>query len=482
MPSPTPDFLRYFLGSFALAAALAVSFHAILRRRNPHAAAWWILVAWTLPVAGAILYGFFGINRIERKAAKRRRSHPPKILSPNLTLANSTDVNVIPFQLRHLLSICRVVEKIARKPLTRGNQISPLFNGDEAFPAMISAIDHAERSVGLSTYIFESDAVGQRFISALAGAVKRGVAVRVLIDDVGSGFQWKSIDKSLTRQSVPVAYFMPTLVPWRMAYMNMRNHRKILTVDGRIAFSGGMNITWNHALGLRPPHPAQDVHFQIEGPVVAQLQETFREDWHYSVGENLGGEAWFPALYENGLTLSRGIADGPDEDFEKCKLTLLGALAAAERSIRIVTPYLIPDASLISALNVAAMSGVKVDVVLPTHSDMAVVNWATQAILWQLLQRGVRIWRTPGAFNHAKLMVVDGGWTFFGSSNWDARSLRLNFEFNVEKYGSELAERIEKYIDEQISLAHQVTLAEVDARPLPTKLRDGIARLFSPLL
>lgn len=474
--------LRFLLGSLAFLSALAVSVHAILWRRNPHAAVWWIGVAWVVPIVGPLLYWFFGINRIERKAARRRRTHPTRTSSPNLILSSSIDENAISFDMRHLLSLCRMVENISQLPLTRGNRIVPLYDGDQAFPAMLSAIDRAQKSIGLSTYIFDNDAVGQRFADALARATARGVEVRVLIDDVGAGFQWKSIQTDLRKKGVKVAPFMPTLVPLRMAYFNLRNHRKILTVDGRLAFSGGMNITANHELKTKPAHPAQDVHFQIEGPVVAQIQEAFRIDWHFTDGEELRGEAWFPKLFEVGLTFARGIADGPDEDFEKCKLTLLGALANAKRSVRILTPYLIPDASLISSLNLAAMSGVQVDIVLPAQTDMAIVSWASQATLWQLLQRGVRIWRSEGSFNHAKLMVVDGGWTLFGSSNWDQRSLRLNFEFNMDCYGRELASEVESYIDQKISKARRVTLAEMDTRPLPIRLRDGIARLFSPIL
>ncbi|MCG3204195.1 MAG: Major cardiolipin synthase ClsA [Elusimicrobia bacterium] len=439
-------------------------------------------MAWVFPIGGAVLYYFFGINRIERKAARLRRAALPRTQIPSLVPSATDHEPSAVFDGFHLNTLRRMGEKITRLPLTRGNRITPLFNGDQAFPAMLSAIDRAEHSVGLSTYIFEFDPVGQQFIESLGRAVKRGVQVRVLIDDVGSGFKWRSIFKEFSRQQIPAETFMPTLVPWRMVYFNLRNHRKILTVDGRLAFTGGMNITSNHLLKLNPKNPAKDVHFQVEGPVVNQIQDTFRLDWHFTSGEDLGGEAWFPSLFEEGLTYARGISDGPDEDFEKTKLVLLGAMAQAKQSIRIVTPYLIPDMALISGLNLAAMSGLRVDVVLPAHSDMAMVNWATEALLWQILQRGVHVWRVPAPFNHAKLMVVDGAWTLFGSSNWDHRSLRLNFEFNVECYGRELAGPLDSYVNQLISTARPITLEMVDGRPLPQKIRDGIARLFSPML
>jgi cardiolipin synthase len=264
--------------------------------------------------------------------------------------------------------------------------------------------------------------------------------------------------------------------------MNLRNHRKILTVDGKIGFTGSMNISEGHQLKLKPAKPYQDIHFRLEGPVVAQIQDTFRTDWHFTTSEVLDGAAWFPSLSGAGVMPARGIADGPDEDFEKCRWTILGALAHAKKSIRIMTPYFVPDLGLITALNVAAMSGVQVDIVLSDDNDLALVDWACEAMLWQTLERGCRVWRTPPPFNHAKLTVIDGGWTLFGSANWDSRSLRLNFEFNVECYDETFARKMEALIDAKIFSAREVTLKQVDGRSLPIRLRDGVARLFAPHL
>jgi cardiolipin synthase len=305
----------------------------------------------------------------------------------------------------------------------------------------------------------------------------------VLIDDVGSGYAWQSVFKKLNENGVPVAYFLPTHVPWRIAFLNLRNHRKILTIDGAIAFTGGLNIHENHVVAGRPEENAvQDLHFRIEGPVVVQIQDVFRVDWRFTTGEELAGPAWYPVLIEKGPMLARGIADGPDEDFENCRWAILAALAHAQKSIRIITPYLVPDQALIAALNQAALSGVKVDIALPMACDMKTVQWATHAGLPQILYGGCRVWEIPPPFNHAKLMVVDSEWTFFGSTNWDARSLRLNFEFNVECYDAGLAQKMEAWTDEKIAGASAITLESMNARPWLIKLRDGAARLFAPIL
>ena len=184
----------------------------------------------------------------------------------------------------------------------------------------------------------------------------------------------------------------------------------------------------------------------------------------------------------SGDVIARAITDGPDADFEKARWTLLAALAEAQTSVQILTPYFLPDSALVTALNLAALRGVRVDIILPAKNNLPFVHWASRAMWWQVLERGCHIWLTPPPFDHSKLMIVDGHWVLFGSANWDARSLRLNFELNVECYGRDFAQEMEKVIAKKLHAAREVTLAEVDGRSLPVKLRDATARLFSPFL
>jgi cardiolipin synthase len=216
--------------------------------------------------------------------------------------------------------------------------------------------------------------------------------------------------------------------------------------------------------------------------VVAHLQQAFSEDWYFATGQQLNGERYFPALEPAGDVVARGIPDGPDEDFEVLRMTLIGALAAAHERVRVLTPYFVPDAALITALNVAAMRGVGVDIVMPARPNLALVQWAAMATVGQVLERGCRVWLTPSPFDHGKLMVVDGLWTLLGSANWDMRTLRLNFEFNLECYDRPLGQAAEAIVDQRIAVARRLTLEQVDGRSLPVRLRDGVARLFSPYL
>jgi cardiolipin synthase len=374
------------------------------------------------------------------------------------------------------------VERVTARPLLPGNQIAPLVDGVETFPAMLEAIESASESIGLTTYIFDGAGGGKRFVDALAQSKSRGVDVRVLIDAVGVNYSWPPVSRRLREHGVSVALFNPRLIPKWLPAVNLRNHRKILVVDGKIGFTGGFNIKreyWNSESEALPFH---DLHFRLSGPIVAQLSEAFVNDWQFTTGEALRGEKWFPKLASSGEILARGIEAGPDESFERLRWVIIGALNAAQRSVCIVTPYFLPDGGIISALNAAAMRGVEVDILLPERSNLPYVHWATFGQLWQVLERGCRVWLSSGEFDHSKLMIVDEGWSLFGSANWDARSLRLNFEFNVECYSPTFCRELKRTAKARLSSARELSLEEVDGRNLPIKLRDGIARLFTPYL
>ncbi len=462
-----------------LTACLAVvaTGHAIIYKRDSRSALLWVIVVWLVPFVGPILYLLLGVNRIARRAtALRREDRRAHALHPaeQTTLEEQCQV---PHALQPLANL---VGQLVPRPLLPGNLIEPLVDGAETYPAMLDAIHGASRSIALATYIFDGDGIGQQFVEALERAVRRGVEVRVLLDDTDARFSWASAARALRQAGVNVGVFNPTLVPARFHVMNLRNHTKILVADGRLGFTGGMNIASDfHG---DQGECSRDLHFRLQGPVVAHLSKVFTADWRFATGEVLTGEHWFPTLAACGTMAARGIECGPDENFERLRWTIHGALSIARRSVHILTPYFLPDAGLISALNVAAMRGVEVDIVMSERSDIPMVQWAMCAQLWQMLERGCRVWFMPGPFDHSKLMLVDGEWSLFGSANWDARSLRLNFEFNVECYSSELGRQLEALLAAKRATARRVTLQDMNARSLPIKLRDGLSRLFAPYL
>ncbi|HEY9173078.1 MAG TPA: cardiolipin synthase [Verrucomicrobiae bacterium] len=474
----------WLLSALALAAAFAASTHALIYKREPRSAALWTVIIWLLPTIGPILYLFLGINRVRRRAIVLREDmvrhqSASKLTAQTVVLESDDEATETPKPLSNLAAL---VERVTQRPLLAGNQIDPLMNGDEIYPAMLKAIEGAQRSIALASYIFDGTGVGARFVEALDRARRRGVAVRVLIDDVYVRFSRRSACKPLRRLGVPVGIFNPPLVPARLQAAHLRNHRKLLIVDGHTGFTGGANIFEPYWRPESPEAAQRDLHFCIRGPVVRHLTEVFVDDWQFATGEALRDEKWFPELDPLGDMAARGFEAGPDESLDRLRWVFIGGINAAHRTIRVWTPYFVPDTALIAALNAAALRGVEVDILLPERSDHASVQWAATAQLWQILEHGCRVWRNSGPFDHSKLFLVDGAWATFGSANWDARSLRLNFEFNVECYNRRFVSRLESIFLRRRAAARQVTLQEVNARPLGVKLRDGAARLFAPYL
>jgi cardiolipin synthase len=466
--------------------AIGVSGHIILTKDDVRSAIGWVGLVWLTPVVGSLLYLLLGVNRISRQVDAMRGHAPLDDEDRAQTLRAGTaqvPASVLPTGApAPLHAIARLVGTLTREPLALGCSVEPLLNGDEAYPAMIAAIDAATQSVALATYIFDRGEVGEAFVNALGRAVSRGVEVRVLIDGVGLLYSRPPIVHELKGRGVPVARFLPPTIPVPHAYFNLRNHRKLLVVDGRLGFCGGMNIRDACVLAWKRRGATQDVHFRLRGPIVAQLLAAFRFDWHFTTRERLAGAPWTAVSEPAGSVAARGIADGPDEDFETLLMAILGALASARESVRIVTPYFLPDPPVIAALRVAALRGVLVTIVLPERGNLRLVQWAANAQLAQVLSWGCHVHLSRLPFDHSKLLVIDDSWVLIGSANWDPRSLRLNFEYDIECYSADLANRVNGIIDDKIAKSRPLTLAELEGRPLVGRLRDGVAWLAQPYL
>lgn len=481
MPSAT--FSWWALGAanlFAIVhglAAAALTVHALLTKRNVRSAIAWIGMAWLSPMVGVVLYYVFGINRVRRRASQlTRRGHARSAAPRSASHRAAGELN------ENIELIARVGTHVTGHPLTHGNAITRFDGGDEAYPAMLAAIGEARRSVALASYIFRADRAGLPFVKALADAKGRGVEIRVLIDGIGSGYLWSPGRRALVAAGIPVARFLHDWLPWQMPFVNLRNHKKLLIVDGILGFTGGLNIGAENMLSTRPRHPVKDVHFRLKGPVIGQLMETFAEDWRFTTGEILTGEAWWPDPRPDGDLLARGISSGPDEDLGKLELLLQAALGQARHRLRIVTPYFLPDEQLMAGLALAALRGVQVDVVLPGKSNHFLVDWALRAHVGFVTTPGVHFHLAPAPFEHTKLMTVDGTWGLVGSPNWDVRSTRLNFEFSVECYESRFVAALDELIDGKIAISRPLSPADLAHRALPVRLRDAAARLLLPYL
>jgi cardiolipin synthase len=468
---------------YGAAAVLAVTAagHALLTKRDPRSALGWITVSLLAPFAGALLYWSMGINRIPRRARqwqeKGRRLTGWQIFPPQ---GEEAMAQLLPRGAGHLTDLRDLGDRVVGIPLLAGNSVHPLHNGEGSYPAMLAAIDGATSSVHLSTYIFDMDMIGQRFSDALKRATARGVGVRVLVDGLGEKYSLPTVSSRLKGSGVRVEKFLPLR---QGAYLNLRDHRKILVVDGTTAFTGGMNIGDRHLVGrMAGDFPVVDVHFRVEGPAVADLQRVFLDDWHFATGELLDDETLFPHQAADGTALVRVVADGPELETRKLEWVIMGALSSARDRVQIMTPYFIPDRSLLATLNITALRGVKVTLVLPEVNNLPFVSWASHAYLWELLQAGIRVYFQPPPFAHTKLFLVDGIWSLIGSANLDPRSLRLNFELNLEVYDRQFARTLERHFDDVVAKSREVFLADMDGRSLPVKMRDSFAKLFSPYL
>ena len=474
------DFVRWgAVAGLTILSAVSAA-HALLFKRDPRAALGWIAVCLLLPFAGPLLYFLFGINRTRTRARKLEQRAPFRLLvdyeGPEAIahpLARSPDVPA------GYEEVVRISDAVTRQPLVAGNEVAVLHNGEEAFPAMLAAIDAARESVWLATYIFETNPAGERFIDALARATRRGVDVRVLLDGIGELYSRPRAGRRLRRERVRVARFLPPRLFPPSFHVNLRNHRKILVCDGAVGFTGGMNLGDRHLAGDHRPDRVVDAHFRLAGPVVAQMENVFLDDWAFATGERTAPR---PRRTGSGGAYCRTIVDGPNEDLDKLSTILAGAVSSARVRVAIMTPYFLPPRELVVALQVAALRGADVSVILPERNNLPYVAWATRHVLWELLQWNVRVYYQPPPFVHTKMLLVDDAYAQIGSANLDPRSLRLNFEIAVEVIDRSFAAHLGEHYEATRRRSREVSLREMRERPLPLRARDALAALFSPYL
>lgn len=465
--------LRWGGTAIVAIAAASTALHALLHKRDSQAALGWIAVCLLFPLAGPVLYVLFGINRIQTRARQYHEDAPERTAAPG----TPAPAAALPEEYRPLV---RIANAVTARPLLTGNRVEALRNGEGAYPPMLEAIHGARRRLFLATYLFETDSVGRDFVAALAAAAGRGVEVRVLIDGIGELYSWPRAGRLLERAGVPVARFLPPRLVPPALHVNLRNHRKLLIADDEVGFTGGMNLGGRHLVDRAGPGRVSDMHFRVGGPVVAQMEQVFLDDWAFCTGEVL-----VPAVSptgSQGRAICRTIVDGPNEDLDKLASVLDGAASSARRRLAIVTPYFIPSRELRAALRAAALRGVDVSVILPARSNLPVVHWASRNMLWDLLLRGVRVYYQPPPFAHTKLFLVDDAYVILGSANIDPRSLRLNFELALEVFDPGLATDLWRNVEEIRGRSREVTIEEVDGRALPVRVRDSLAWLFSPYL
>lgn len=454
-------------------ASVTIIIHILLTKASEKTALAWVVLVIAAPILGAFIYLFFGINRINVRARKlRRKEIDPLVLTPSYETTIQEDLT---FEFT-------AVKYLHEGKLSFNSTIEALVDGDNAYPQMLAAINAAEKEISLASYIFNHDAAGKLFVKALKEAKDRGVNVRVIVDDVGLKYSFPSIKSVLRKAGINTVSFLPTAGRY-LQFINLRNHRKVLICDGKIVFTGGMNISEGNLCKSGVKRPVHDIHFKLEGKVVEQYSRVFEQDWGISTGELI---QLLP--YEGNMTgkkdfiFANVIPDGPDEYFKMYENAVLIAIATAKKSIKIMTPYFLPNDEILAALRTACYRGVNIELIVPKRNNIRFFDWAMQPILSLVTKYGVQVYKSVNDFDHSKLLIADNYLTVIGSGNWDERSFRLNFEINTEIVSENFAYLMTSYFNQRKNGAVYVSGADIDNLPLHYRLRNAAAMLFKAYL
>jgi cardiolipin synthase len=386
---------------------------------------------------------------------------------------------------RHLA----IEEAIAGSPLTTGNQVLLLQDGPATYQAMFKAITAARDHINLETYILEDDEVGQRFAQALIDKQQQGVQVNLIRDSVATMGTPPAFFERLKESGIKVLEFNPMnpLVSRKEWELNQRDHRKLLVVDGRTAFLGGINISsvysggsFSRASRERPDGALawRDTDLQLQGPVVAEFQKLFLATWEKQKGDPLPAKDYFPKLQSVGREVVRAIGSSPDEPFSQIYATLLSAIGSAETSIHLTNAYFAPDPQLLAALEAAAARQVDVKLILPSQTDSWLVFHAGRGYYDQLLRAGVKIYERRGVILHSKTALIDGVWATVGSTNLDWRSFLHNEELNAVVLGQEFGDQVQAMFARDLAASDEVTLDRWMNRPLDLRVKELFARAW----
>ena len=369
----------------------------------------------------------------------------------------------------------RAMSQLLGPPILDGNLVTPLRNGVEIFPAMLAAIERAERSITFETFVYWSGDIAQQFADALGAAARRGLKVHVLMDGVGCNCVNGAAIREMREAGVELEIYHFS----NFARINHRTHRKLLVIDGKIGFTGGVGIADQWDGNASSCDEWRDSHYQVEGPVVAQMQAAFLDNWMKTRAVVLHGEEYFPELHPVGRHRCQMFKSSPMEGSESARLMYLLSISAAEHSIKVGNAYFIPDDLTTEALVEAVHRGVKVEILLPGECiDSHVVRGASRNRWGTLLECGVRIFEFVPTMYHCKTMIIDGCWTSVGSANFDNRSFRLNDEANLNIIGEEIATAETRAFEDDLQQSREITFSDWRNRPTLERITDGASALF----
>jgi cardiolipin synthase A/B len=473
-----PQLAAISLGPWALTGTVIITVlqwalvpHLLAQRnKSPNATLAWLWAILLFPIVGGLAYFLMGSERVYRRRLR---------LVHDLESRAGPHGQPVPCQY-----LCRVpeLERINGFSSTGGNQVELLIDGVMFFPELLKVIAGARHHLHIEFYIWDRDETGRTIRDALIQAASRGVEVRVLLDEIGSVSMVRSFFRRLEKAGGRFSWFH-TFSPLRgRLHLNLRNHRKLVIADGIVALTGGMNVSNDYWKGgKKPPH--RDLHLKVSGPVVTQLSEVFAEDWYFSSGEALlDPELYYPNPDTSGTVEMQVIPGGPDNDLNEIQLSVLAMLHHTKTRLRLMTPYFVPEDAVLCAIQLAAMRGVQIELMVPRRGDHFYLTHVTRSYYEDLLPHGVRIFEFQPSLLHAKVGIIDDHSAMCGSANLDVRSLRINFELNLAFHSPEVVASLNQLFEENLKDCREVTEASHAARPFHHKLLEVACRPLTSML
>ena len=458
---------------------LATIVVVLSENRNPVKSMAWVLVLLLLPVVGLLIYLTFGrslkgmslISRSDLRELRRLSEYSEENANQDLELSDSS---------RQLISL---VNKLANPHLFTGNDIKLFTSGQDKFAALLRDIEAAQDYVHVQYFIIENDTVGSQLIGLLKRKAQEGIQVRVLYDYVGSFYMRPRVLKEMRQAGIEVHPFLE-VTPANVAFrINWRNHRKIVVIDGKIGYMGGMNIADRYVTGDKKWHAWRDTHLRIAGEAVAALQYSFAIDWNFTTRKLLTSPIkHHHSLPDHGGYIMQMMSSGPTNRWNNISIVFLRAISLSTQRIYIQTPYFLPSEPLLKALQSAALSGVDVRLMIPRRPDSLMLRLATGSYIKECLLAGMKIYFYEPTVMHAKVVIVDDEFVTTGSTNFDSRSFEHNFEFNTLIYSKQFNKMMCDTFEADMNQCTRVSMSKWKKRPLMQKALESVIRLISPIL
>lgn len=481
-------FSEYDFSALIFGVNVAIAFAIIfLERKNPSAALAWILVLFLFPIVGLLFYVIFSQNISRQKIYKLSDGEKDRIRTELVTQMEEIKSDRFLFKNRtaerwkHMVKLNLVY---GYSYLTQNNKVEMIVDGKKMFYQLIRDIKNAKDSIDVEYYIIKDDMVGKHFLDMLTQKAEEGVEVRLLMDAIGSRFITDKKLKRFIAAGGRTAYFFKPKLKFLTLKLNYRNHRKIVIIDKKIAYTGGFNIA-NEYLGFKKRFGYwRDTHLRISGGAVLDLAGTFLLDWRFASKnqKEVLPQQYFSQVDNPGDSPVQIVTCGPNSVREEVKRSMMRMITYAQKNVYLQTPYFIPDASMLESLKMAAQSGVDVRIMIPCKPDHFFVYWATLSYCGELLRSGARVFIYDNGFLHAKTLVVDGEVATAGSANFDRRSFRLNFEANAFVYDEQFAKSMEEQFALDMKHGHELTLSDYNNRKNRIKFKEAVSRLLSDIL